>query len=744
MHEITFIQPGESIYRYPLKRFLPPYYEGIISTWLQGNAPECCDILDPFGSNPLYTLEAAGAGFRVFQAQKSPILRLMTEVLAQNHSEKEFRNCVHLLLEQEWHTRKLDQYIQSLYQTECRHCGRSVMAEGYVWKKNAEIPELVVYICPHCHESGSFPVAQYDIDCLQQIGNFAVYRSRALQRCTIEGIDNQKALQYTLACYTPRALHLIVILFNILDRLNASSAVRAMLAALLVEVFDHASTLWYWPSRGYRPQQLTTPATFFEKNIYHALFQAIKTWTGFKKPCQVTSFPLLPDRSSSICLFDRKISDDLYSQNSALHMEKCYCIFPRPNQAFWTFSAVWSAWLLGKKAAEGMLAALSRQRYGWFWFAQALTTTFTSFQPESSAENNILGLSMNFTPSYQLAVILGAYQAGLQLEGYAYRNNDEIFQYIWSSRTSNLPNKTQDSSQQIRDGLIRFLAKNGEPATFKDLYFIKLLTMAEQAGLPAQLTGENTDLYNAIINDLQTELANRAIYRQFTGESSGNVQWSLNDPRQMEPSLDDRIEQHVVAMIRQQPILEFPDIYRSLCTQFQGLFTPDRFFGKACLESYATRVNLDTQTYQLDPGEEPSKRENDLNEMRTLVIQLGKNLGFKTIIGEEIEWQTKDGRPRYRFFLTNTAIFQMFLQDNPVKNLTEKVVVFPASRSRLILVKRKRNLLLNEALTHNGHLLKYRQLRNIFNQENLTLQAWQDILDADPPLWDPPTQLKLL
>lgn len=741
MHEIAFIQPGETIYRYPLKRFLPPYYEGMISTWLQENAPEGCDILDPFGSNPLYALEAASAGFRVFQAQKNPILRLMTEVLAQNHSEKEFRNCVHLLLEQEWHTLKLDQYIQGLYRTECRNCGRPVMAEGYVWKKNAETPELVVYICPHCHESGSFPVTQYDIDRLQQIGNFAVYRSRALQRCTIEGIDNQKALQYTLACYTPRALHLIVILFNILDRLNASSDIKAMLAALLVEVFDHASSLWYWPSRSYYPQQLSTPATFFEKNIYHAFFQAIKTWTGFKKACQVTSFPVLPDRPYSICLFDRKFADDLFR---VFHLEKCYCIFPRPNQAFWTFSAVWSAWLLGKKAAEGMLAALSRQRYGWFWFTQALTTTFTSFLPEFSAQNSILGLSMHFTPSYQLAVILGAYQAGLQLEGYAYQNNDEIFQHIWNTRSSSLPNKTQDLSQQIRTGLIHFLEKRGEPATFKDLYATKLLVMAEQAGLPTQLTGEDTDLYNTIINDLQTELANRDIFRQFSGESSANVQWSLKNPHQMETSLDDRIEQHVVGMIQQQSILEFADIYRSLCTQFQGLFTPDKYFSKACLESYATRISLNTQTYQLDPGEEPVKRENELNEMRTLIIQLGEKLGFKTIIGEEIKWNSKDGQASYRFFLTNTAIFHSFLQKSSDKSHVENVVVFPASRSRLIMIKRKRNLLLEETLIHHSHLLKYRQLRNIFNQKNLTLQAWQDILDADPPLWDPPAQLKLL
>ena len=744
MHGIPFIQPGEKIYRYPLKRFLPPYYEGMVSSWLQENAQPGCDILDPFGSNPLYALEAAKDGFRVFQAQKNPILRLMTEVLAQNHSEKEFRNCVHLLLEQEWHTEKLEHYIQALYQTTCRNCGRTVMAEGYVWKKNAETPDLVVYICPHCHESGSFPIEKDDIDCLQQIGNSAVYRSRAIQRCTLEGIDNRKALQYVLACYTPRALHLVVILFNTLDKLAIEQEERAMLAALLVEVFDHASSLWYWPSRDYHPQQLTTPNTFFEKNIYHALFQAIKTWTGVERPCQITSFPVLPERAHSICLFDRKVSDDLFSQNSALHLEQCYCIFPRPNQAFWTFSAVWAAWLLGKKAAEGMLTALSRQRYGWFWFTQALSTTFTSFQPDFSGRNRILGLCMNFTPSYQLAVVLGAYQAGLQLEGYAYQDNDEIFQFIWNSHFTQPPAKGQDMPQQIREELTRFLSKKGEPASFKDLYSIKLFTMADKAGLPSQLSGEDSDLYNTIINDLQTELSDKDVYRQFSGESSANTQWSLYDLHRLEMALDDRIEQYVVGTIQQQPISEFHDLYGMLCQQFQGLFTPDKYFSKACLESYATRVNLDAQTYKLDADEDPTKRENDLYEIRTLIIQLGKNLGLKINIGEEIEWCNKDGQIIYRFFPTTTAVFRSFPGKTADKMPGENVLVFPASRSRLILIKRKRNPLLEDTLSHTCHLLKFRHLRNIFNQEHLTLQAWQDILDADPPLWDPPTQLKLL
>ncbi len=70
--------------------------------------------------------------------------------------------------------------------------------------------------------------------------------------------------------------------------------------------------------------------------------------------------------------------------------------------------------------------------------------------------------------------------------------------------------------------------------------------------------------------------------------------------------------------------------------------------------------------------------------------------------------------------------------------------VFPASRSRLIVLKKGRNPFLSEAIEQGGHLVKFRHIRKITEQEQFTLQAWQDILDVDPPLWDPPAQLKFL
>ena len=47
----------------PLDRFLPPYYPGSISDWLQRFAPPGSLVFDPFGQDPYVNLALARAGF---------------------------------------------------------------------------------------------------------------------------------------------------------------------------------------------------------------------------------------------------------------------------------------------------------------------------------------------------------------------------------------------------------------------------------------------------------------------------------------------------------------------------------------------------------------------------------------------------------------------------------------------------------------------------------------------------------
>lgn len=740
MQPIPFIPSGERTFRYPLKRYLPPYYSGILTNWLKENGGKHCDVVDPLGANPLYSLEAASAGYRVFQAQKNPLLRLMTEVIAKGYKEEEFQKAMHILLDQEWHGEKLGEHIRDLYQTECRQCRALISAEGFIWKKESSEPSSVVFICPHCGESGIHPINENDVTRIAQIGNPAMYRSRALQRCLLENIDIKKHVEYALTCYTPRALHLLVILFNTLDRLQISHDERALITAILIEVCDLASSLWYWPDRNYRPHQLNLPAVYFEKNIERAFTQAVRTWTDLQHNCEVTTFPIIPAQRNSLCIFDRKETEDLFNSRNAARECHYFCVFPRPNQAFWTLSAVWSAWLFGKKTAEGMLNTLSRQRYGWYWFAQALSTTFDSIKPVLGDASKVFGLCLDLTPSYLLASLAGTVKAGFQMQGYAAQNNSTHLQYVWKKELSPI----KASTPQTLSIVSALLKQKAEPVPFNDIFAFTVTSLSDAMALPLQIEQDESDLYNIVIKDLQATLSDRKDFRQFSRGGVTTGKWTLVHSNTNDHSTDDRIELAIIQLILKQPELVFQNMYVELCRQFPGFLTPDKDLCIACLNSYAKRTQLGRLTYALDPDEDPQKREKEIREIGSLVNHIGRKLGFVMDKGNPLTWYDENKEPVYQFFITSNTVFTPLLMKRILNRSCTPVILFPASRSRLIMEKERRNPLLEETLKDNWHLVKYRHIRKMGEQDLLTTQAWQDMLDADPPLWEPAAQLKLL
>ena len=744
MQKIPFL-PAEEIYvRYPLKRYLPLYHPGVISRWLKDNAKPGDAIIDPFASNPLYGIEAASAGYRVFMAQKSPILHLMTEVMAQSVHEDEFKAAVQILLAQEWHGEKIGKYIQDLYKTECRNCRQNIDAEGFVWKKDEPEPTSVLVDCPYCGESEEHPISESDLSRYHEIGNTMIYRSRAIQRCLLEGLNIKKDIEYAISCYTPRALHVLVILFNALDGLLVPDEQRQLIAAVLLEVFDQASSLWHWPYREIHPHQLSTPNVFFEKNIYQAIIQSIRTWTDFNRSCQVTTYPNIPQQTRSICMADRKNINELFSNQTINDSQHLFCVFPRPNQAFWTFSAVWSAWLFGKKAAEGMLIALARQRYGWYWFAQAISATFNSIQTTIKPGTKIFGACIDFTPSYLLAVILGARDAGLEIDGYAFQNDSSHFQFVWQKGIIQKNSTDQERVQSAIKHLHQFLKERAEPVSFRDLFSVYTLSLAIENTLPASFQNIGMDFYNQHINALQEQLSDANTYQRFGKLNIASAKWSLKDRDSVIQPLDDRIENKILATLYQQDSCTFPELYRTLCQHFPGYLTPDKEFCYACLESYTQQADKEQLTYKLRAEENQQKRGNEINEIRSLLNQMGKKLGLNVQDENSICWQDRDGNSLYHFFISTSAVFGPFL--DKLQNIENEipVILFPASRSRLLLSKQRRNPLLENELKKRWHLVKYRHIRKICEQDQLTLPAWQDMLDADPPLWDPPTQLKFL
>ena len=96
------------------------------------------------------------------------------------------------------------------------------------------------------------------------------------------------------------------------------------------------------------------------------------------------------------------------------NLQHWFPVFPRPNQAFWTLSALWSGWLWGRKGVTPMRSALSRRRYDWDWFAQAIRASFHSLAPGLIQDTPVFGLFSQSTPNFYLGLQTGMRTAGFE------------------------------------------------------------------------------------------------------------------------------------------------------------------------------------------------------------------------------------------------------------------------------------------------------------------------------------------
>ena len=139
------------------------------------------------------------------------------------------------------------------------------------------------------------------------------------------------------------------------------------------------------------------------------------------------------------------------------------------------------------------------------------------------------------------------------------------------------------------------------------------------------------------------------------------------------------------------------------------------------------------------------QRDIDLQEIVNLLKQIGENLGQKTSRKDAFYWKDPTAnRITYIFYPIITAEIAQYVLNQESDNKEEYVIVFPGSRSALINFRIMHDPRLSAAIEGHWHFLKFRYLRRLAKKEDLNLQSWKNLLDSDPPLWNPPTQLQFI
>lgn len=742
-----------------LARYLPLLPEGIASTWLQDHLPPGSWVFDPFGASPQLDIEAARAGYRVFVRAKNPITRFLLEISANPPTEADLRNVLANLASLRKGKERLEPHLKNLYLTTCEQCGQELMAEAFLWKRGASAPYGRVYNCPNCKDSGEHTATPADIARAERFATGGLHHARALERIAPLFKKDSDQAREALSSYLPRAVYALFTLINKLESFPnyttlespPSSSQLQCITALLLSAFDRANTLWPYPTARARPRKITIPPRFRENNIWLALEEAVDQINYSTTGVPLTIWPESPPSSGGLVLYEGRWKDlilDRVSTNVP-QFAAVLAAIPRPNQAFWTLSAMWASWIWGRDSIIHFKSVIHRRRYDWVWYCNALSVVLSNLTPLLSNKIKFLGLIGEAEPGFLSAALLGANASGYKLNGLALRTDQELVQITWEYSSKNdTPRYFQDihipNQDIIRQAAISYVQERGEPAEYLHLHTAALTSIIKTSAQLSNKENSLGDRFSLFQENLEETLTNRDCFQRFWGsESSLEVgQWWLSEgyiKTEVAVPLADRVEIFLSHYLQTNITCSLSEIDSIVCTSSPGLFTPDFELIKACLESYCEPDPLNGDLWRLRPQDYLKARSTEIVAMRNHLEKLGQSMGF-TIQGDNpLTWHGKNGLIAYAFYIIYSASIGKFVYSSPFPP-SQTLIVIPGGRANLAAYKLRHNARLQEEIIKGWRFLKFRHLRrfvdtSLINRENLDEQFSLDpLMESDPQL----------
>lgn len=722
--------PGKTLkHPEPLGRFLPPLEDGMAAAWLAGHVQAGAWVLDPFGSSPRLAAEMARAGYRVVVAANNPVGRFQLEMNANPPLETEYKAALADLAVSPKGDERLETHLQALYQTQCANCGQQVPAQAFLWRKGEDVPYARIYECQACGEGGERPATAADEEHARKIATSAgLHRARVLERVVPLDDPDRQYVEEALNHYLPRQIDALATLINRLDGLQLTKERHRALTALLLSACDAANTLWPHPTERPRPKQLNIPTAFRENNVWLALEESVHLWADDKTPVPLVIWPQKLPESGGICVFEGRLKD-LAAHLKEAPFQAVVTALPRPNQAFWTLSALWAGWLWGSEAVEPFRVALRRRRYDWDWHAEALQAALRYLFEVLSPEVPFFGFLPEPEPAFLTAALVATEASGFALQGLALRTQHDAVQLIWGRRQDlGLPDR-KVGLNQVRNSIRRIASEWGEPVTYLRLHIAGLAALADAGGLirPQQSVEQAVKQTQA---SLQQAVSNDHLMEHLDG-SDQNLEtglWGLKSDGDESESLPDRVEVAVVQFLLNNPKCSFLDIQRALNPKFPGLLTPSKGIIRAVLNSYGAEQN---GSWRLRDEDLPAHRRDDLEEMKQLIEAIGLRLDFSTRRMEDnlLAWEEKR-KPIYFFHLSASALVGRIASQSQ-RLSGQNLLVLPGGRAGLAAYKQQRNPALREKL-QGWRFVKFRLLRSLTDIPILTRQTWEEQINSDP------------
>jgi len=734
--DIPYIPGSGSPPELPLGRFIPPVPHGMVSEWCKKYLSPGDWVLEPFGFNPIVPIEIAAAGFSILTTINNPIHAFMLQVIASAPQKDSFITALQDLAIAPKGDDRMEPYIRDLYSVNCANCKRKIEADSFLWEKGSNYPFAAQVKCPFCSATGDQDISEDDKAYLDNLPPIQLHRARALNRIVARDDPLRSPVMNALDAYPSRPLIVLQTIINKLDSLEQSARRRELLTALILSAADVGNTLWAYPSPRSRPRQIIVPNVYLERNLWKAMEAAIETWQVVKTPIPVHTWGDAPVEAYGIHLFTGRFRE-LNPHPGDKFFSAVLGTIPRPNQAFWTLTALWTGWIWGQEAVGPIRNVLARQRYDWNWHTNALKGVFDALETHYYPGLNLWGLVAENEPMLLLATLLASGTSGYSLKAFSHSLDDQIAQCYWQKDPQ--PAKTVRPEQAMpiaKQQVKTYLTQKGEPANYQQIHTAAIAGLAHENKLGIDIFLQNpnnaTSETQKWIESLFTE--EDLLIRVGGGKASIETgEWWLRHPENLALPLINRVEREMLEYLFEKKEVYTQEIKGVIYEACQGHLTPANKVLAICLESYADLIDPEARLWKLKDNENQQLRRTEVDEIRELIRNLGKKLNYKTLGEDPIFWFDETlPSPIFSFHVISTTIISKYVRKEQTKAQIN-ILVFPGSRANLIAFKKQRDPVLAELLDQNFLEVKFRLIRDLEANPLISRELFTDQIKVDPP-----------
>ncbi|MEW5717544.1 MAG: hypothetical protein AB1817_02840, partial [Chloroflexota bacterium] len=589
-------------------------------------------VVDPFGALPNVARAALALNRRAIVVESNPLWAWLARALATLPPAAEIDAALARLGDTPKDDLPLRAHITQLYATICAACAKPTPADYFIRPREGGLIARH-YTCAHCGATRDDPATEDDLKRADAASARGMHYHFAFERVVPAGNLHADRIRKMLDVYTPRNLYALVTLTQKIESRFHATRERELLLVLLLHLLERGASFYAAPDG---EPQLTAHKQFVEFNLWREMELAARALAEHAPALDLAESPADVLGSPTPEAFIGRGSAKTIAR--ALNAPAAALVLTAPptrRVAVWALSYLWSAWILGRAAAQPLAPYLDTQKdaaWEWRWYADALDGSLKSIAKMLRADARAVFV---FTESWQQVIemlLLAAAGARLHLESFLFqprrgdfprREFDDIrgeYRIAFTPTTADHRPPTDSIEKQIRATTLEaardILTRRGQALAFSWVHHAAFARCARQ-GLLADALSVKTKtppgrvIHNAVIAGLRDGYAHDLDHY----ESKEQFSW-LRRSGELDAPLIDRVDD-AVREILERPVRSArpvrSELEDALYRQFPGDLTPESGLIELCAAAYEG-FDAEAKTRALDA-----------------LARLGERLGYKEI-----------------------------------------------------------------------------------------------------------------